>query len=247
MASCYSVEDKDRVRRQLIGLASSTTFSSAPQLVGLLTYLVESELDGTGHELNQTRIAMDVLGRSAAFDATTDSAVRVEAGRLRSRLRDYYSAEGSDDEIRFEIPKGRYSPKIHFGPAPRVAPESRGGSWDERLEVARAALSAKCSVPAGTQTLEGNVVGRTREVGELLSGLERACSGQVQVFCVTGEPGIGPWSNYSWRSCARKALVAPWPSAGVRSVWRRVRRICRFWKPSKVCFWVIGVRNVANS
>ena len=62
---------------------------------------------------------MDVLGRSASFDATTDSVVRVEAGRLRSRLRDYYLREGSNDEIRFEIPKGRYSPKIHFGAASR--------------------------------------------------------------------------------------------------------------------------------
>src|SRR5690349_12774870 len=160
MTSSYSAVDRDRIRRQLTELGRSTTFASSPQLVSLLTYLVASELDGTGHELNQARIAMDVLGRSAAFDATTDAVVRVEAGRLRSRLRDYYSAEGSDDEIRFDIPKGRYSPKIHLGPAPRVAPESRGGSWDERLEVARAALYAKCSVPAGTQTLEGNVVGR---------------------------------------------------------------------------------------
>ena len=101
MTSSYSVMDRDRIRRQLTELTGSTTFSSAPQLVSLLTYLVVSELDGTGHELNQARIAMDVLGRSATFDATTDSVVRVEAGRLRSRLRDYYSAEGSDDEIRF--------------------------------------------------------------------------------------------------------------------------------------------------
>jgi pimeloyl-ACP methyl ester carboxylesterase len=119
MTSAYSPLDRDRIRRQLTALADSTTFSSSPQLVSLLTYLVTSELDGTGHELNQARIAMDVLGRKAAFDATTDSVVRVEAGRLRSRLRDYYAAEGSDDEIRFEIPKGRYSPKIHLGAAPR--------------------------------------------------------------------------------------------------------------------------------
>jgi len=180
-------------------MAGSTTFSSAPQLVSLLIYLVTSELDGTGHELNQARIAMDVLGRSAAFDATSDSVVRVEAGRLRARLRDYYSAEGSNDEIRFEIPKGRYRPKFHLQAAPplpaaptlQVAPESHGGSWDQRLEAARAGLSAKCSGAAKFEIVEGNVVGRTREVGELRSGLERACSGQIQLFCVTGEPGIG--------------------------------------------------------
>lgn len=114
MASSYSAPERDRIQRQLAELAGSATFSSAPQLVSLLSYLVTSELDGTGHELNQTRIAIDVLGRSATFDATSDSVVRVEAGRLRSRLRDYYAAEGSAAEIRFEIPKGRYSPKIHL-------------------------------------------------------------------------------------------------------------------------------------
>lgn len=119
MTSSYSAQDRDRIRRQLAELASSVTFASAPQLVSLLIYLVEAELDGTSRELNQARIAIDVLGRSASFDATTDSVVRVEAGRLRSRLRDYYSAEGLADEIRFEIPKGRYSPKIHFFTATR--------------------------------------------------------------------------------------------------------------------------------
>lgn len=114
MASSYLAPERDRIQRQLTELAGSATFSSAPQLVSLLIYLVTSELAGTGHELNQARIAMDVLGRSAAFDATTDSVVRVEAGRLRSRLRDYYAAEGSAAEVRFEIPKGRYSPKIHL-------------------------------------------------------------------------------------------------------------------------------------
>ncbi|MBZ5636995.1 MAG: alpha/beta hydrolase [Acidobacteriia bacterium] len=117
MASSYSAPERDRIQRQLAELAGSATFSSAPQLVSLLSYLVKSELDGTGHELNQARIAMDVLGRSATFDATSDSVVRVEAGRLRSRLRDYYAAEGSAAEVRFEIPKGRYSPKIHLSTA----------------------------------------------------------------------------------------------------------------------------------
>jgi pimeloyl-ACP methyl ester carboxylesterase len=118
MGTSYSAAERDRIQRQLTELTGSKTFASAPQLVGLLTYLVASELEGTGHELNQARIAMDVLGRSVAFDATTDSVVRVEAGRLRSRLRDYYSAEGSAADVRFEIPKGRYNPKIHFGAAP---------------------------------------------------------------------------------------------------------------------------------
>ena len=111
----YSPDDRDKVRRQLAVLAKSTTFDAAPQLANLLAYLVAAELNDTSHELNQTSIAMDVLGRRADFDAATDAIVRVEAGRLRTKLREYYAAEGAEDQIRFDVPKGRYSPKIHLG------------------------------------------------------------------------------------------------------------------------------------
>jgi pimeloyl-ACP methyl ester carboxylesterase len=118
----YSPDDQDKVRRQLAVLAKSTTFAAAPQLANLLTYLVAAELNNTSHELNQTRIAMDVLGRRADFDAGTDAIVRVEAGRLRTKLREYYAAEGAEDQIRFDVPKGRYSPKIHVGVPQSPAP-----------------------------------------------------------------------------------------------------------------------------
>jgi pimeloyl-ACP methyl ester carboxylesterase len=111
----YSPDDRDKVRRQLAVLAKSTTFAAAPQLANLLAYLVAAELNDTSHKLNQTSIAMDVLGRRADFDAATDAIVRVEAGRLRTKLREYYAAEGAGDQIRFDVPKGRYSPKIHLG------------------------------------------------------------------------------------------------------------------------------------
>jgi pimeloyl-ACP methyl ester carboxylesterase len=120
----YAPNDRDQVRRQLAVLANSAAFAGAPQLANLLAYLVAAELNGTSHELNQTRIAMDVLGRRADFDAATDAIVRVEAGRLRTKLREYYAAEGAEDQVRFEVPKGRYSPKIHIGiPSPSAAPQ----------------------------------------------------------------------------------------------------------------------------
>ena len=69
---------------------------------------------------------------------------------------------------------------------------SAGPPWEERLEAARAALILKSSPrTAGRRTFNRHVVGRTRELRELVSGLESACSGQAKVFCVTGEPGIG--------------------------------------------------------
>jgi hypothetical protein len=110
-----SEDQKRRARAQLTVVGEDEVFSSAPRLVSLLEYLVEAVLEGAGAELNQARIAIDVMGRNESFDPSTDSSVRVEAGRLRARLREYYGGPGAQDEIRFEMPKGRYNPPLCQG------------------------------------------------------------------------------------------------------------------------------------
>ncbi len=50
-----------------------------------------------------------MFGRPPDFDAQTDPLVRVEAGRLRRRLIEYYAEEGRDDPVRLELPRGSYS------------------------------------------------------------------------------------------------------------------------------------------
>ena len=40
--------------------------------------------------------------------------MRVEAGRLRSRLREYYDTEGREDRVLIELPKGGYLPAFTF-------------------------------------------------------------------------------------------------------------------------------------
>src|SRR5262249_38193211 len=42
------------------------------------------------------------------------STVRLEAGRLRDRLREYYDGDGRDDPVLIELPKGAYAPHIEF-------------------------------------------------------------------------------------------------------------------------------------
>ena len=58
---------------------------------------------------------MEVFGRGEAFDPRTDTIVRVQARRLRSKLKDYYDAEGQTDPIVIELPKGHYG--VTFGSA----------------------------------------------------------------------------------------------------------------------------------
>ncbi|MGA7751407.1 MAG: hypothetical protein WCB05_01200 [Candidatus Sulfotelmatobacter sp.] len=64
--------------------------------------------------MKEYQIATEVLGRPAGFDPQSDSTVRVQAGRLRVKLSEYYAHEGVDDPILVEIPKGSYALTFHL-------------------------------------------------------------------------------------------------------------------------------------
>lgn len=106
--------DQEKVNQQLDRIEGSTTFAQATRLVSFLRYIVGATINGEASRLNQFSIAIDVLGRSTEFDPAVDSSVRVEAGRLRAKIREYYDTEGAEDAIRIHLPKGRYNPDIDF-------------------------------------------------------------------------------------------------------------------------------------
>jgi tetratricopeptide (TPR) repeat protein len=125
-----SPERSGSIRVQLEWIAASPVFAHAGRMSRLLAYLVEAELAGDGARLNQSRIAIDVFGRNETFDPSVDSIVRVEIGRLRNKLREYYATDGRDDAIVFGLPKGRYRPSIRYGDAPpaRLPPSAARGT-----------------------------------------------------------------------------------------------------------------------
>ena len=102
-----SATDAEEVRLQLQRILASKVFYSAQRSQAFLRYVVEKSIAGLLPK--EYEVAVDVLERSAAYDPTIDSTVRVEASRLRNRLREYYDTEGKHDPILIEIPKGGYS------------------------------------------------------------------------------------------------------------------------------------------
>ena len=57
-------------------------------------------------------IAQDVLGAGIDFDPSTNPIVRVQAGRLRKLLAEYYRRSGKDDNVLVYITKGQYAPQF---------------------------------------------------------------------------------------------------------------------------------------
>lgn len=99
-------------RAELNAVLSSEIFQRAPTLAQLLSYVCGKYFSGQSGQIKEYSIAVEAFGRPADFDQKKDSIVRVEAHRLRKRLREYYETEGRDHEIRIELPLGTYVPQF---------------------------------------------------------------------------------------------------------------------------------------
>ena len=95
---------REQCFQQINRLIKSHSLSGSESLCKLLRYLAEHSLDHPGVALKEYQIATEVLGRSGGFDPQSDSTVRVQAGRLRLKLAEYYAHEGQEDPIIVELP-----------------------------------------------------------------------------------------------------------------------------------------------
>lgn len=111
------------VRETLERILASETFARSDRARTLLRYLVEQEQAGEADRLKGFSIAMDVFGRQAGFDPSTDAVVRVQAGRLRELLAQYFAGEGACEALRIAIPRGSYVPTYETVAAPAPAAE----------------------------------------------------------------------------------------------------------------------------
>jgi hypothetical protein len=107
------VTERELLLEQINRLVGSHALHGSESLCKLLRYLAKHALDHPGTPIKEFQIATEVFGRSADFDPQLDSMVRVQAGRLRSKLTEYYSADGLEDPIVVELPKGTYVLSFH--------------------------------------------------------------------------------------------------------------------------------------
>ncbi len=105
--------DAPDVRAQVDRVLLSRTFRTSPRLREFLSLTTSLAIAGRESEISQFLIATVVFKRPAElFDPQIDPIVRVEAARLRSKLREYYETEGQDDGISVQYPKGAYVPRF---------------------------------------------------------------------------------------------------------------------------------------
>jgi adenylate cyclase len=105
-------ESSQEVLQQLAKIVESRIFKKSERMRRFLRYIVEMTLAGKQNEIGEYSLGLEVYDRTDEFDPRLNSIVRVDAARLRSKLREYYETEGKDDLIHIEIPKGTYIPVV---------------------------------------------------------------------------------------------------------------------------------------
>lgn len=97
---------------QLERVLASGIFSRSDRLIRFLRFSVEQALSGKADCLKEQTIGIEVFDRKTDYDPRIDPIVRVEARRLRAKLKAYYNSNGRGDELLIELPKGAYVPSF---------------------------------------------------------------------------------------------------------------------------------------
>jgi len=131
------VADKAHCRGQVDKLLSSHALHGSESLCKLLRYLADHALDHPGASPKEYQIATEVFGRPSNFDPHLDSTVRVQAGRLRGKLAEYYATEGAEDAILVDFPRGTYALAFHERPAGGAGRNHGNGLHESASDVGR--------------------------------------------------------------------------------------------------------------
>ena len=102
------------IRRQLEKIMAHGLFARSERMVRFLRLAVERTLEGKADELKEYLIGVEVFDRPSSYDPRVDPIVRVEARRLRSKLKAYYAGDGNNDPVRIEFRTGSYAPQIRM-------------------------------------------------------------------------------------------------------------------------------------
>jgi hypothetical protein len=118
-------------------ICRSTPFRKSARLRELLVYLCQGAPRTHGVP-SEREIGVAVFHRAADYDTNVEAIVRVQVSQLRRKLELYFLAEGRDEPIVVEIPKGGYLPIFR-----RRAPAGARGTprvdlfWAQFLEADR--------------------------------------------------------------------------------------------------------------
>jgi hypothetical protein len=120
-----TIEFEGDIRWELVQrLIESPSLVGSARLRDFLLHVTACAIRQTPEEATEQQIGIQVFQRSPGFNSSEDSIVRSQARLLRLKLSAYFNAEGANEPLVIEIPKGHYLPV--FLPARHVEPIAEG-------------------------------------------------------------------------------------------------------------------------
>ncbi|MGH9202101.1 MAG: hypothetical protein ACRD2A_12800, partial [Vicinamibacterales bacterium] len=199
---------------QVTRILASDLFARSDRLSAFLRFIVEQTLNGQGGSLKEQVIAVELYGKMPDFSAAADPIVRVDARRLRDKLREYY-ASAPHEPVVISIPKGSYTPVFE-------APGNRMPPLDTAVQPSVGTRSGRRHVvPSlrGWIAIAAFVLLGVGTVGVVILRNGRSEPAALRLFTVTafpgweGQPSISPDGNFV--AFARSGPDLP----GVNDLW----------------------------
>src|SRR5215469_18593332 len=98
------------VLEQLNRMLKSRHFRNSRRYPAFLGHIVRRTLEGDLDSLKERILGIEVFKRESDYDTGADPVVRITAGEVRKRIALYYHDEGTEQELRIELPPGSYVP-----------------------------------------------------------------------------------------------------------------------------------------
>ena len=137
-----SAVSRDAILQQLDKVLSSALFKGSERSTNLLRFLVDQTVNGQSARLKEYTLGVEALGKASSFDPQTDTIVRAEVSRLRSRIEKYYATEGKTDSVVMTLVRGSYAPRFEKRTLPVEAAADLGpGMMSRSSSVAWFALA----------------------------------------------------------------------------------------------------------
>jgi hypothetical protein len=105
LEDCWKVIERAAASAQLKRAARSREF---------LLYVSTKALKEANSDIHEQEIGHAIFGRDQDYDTSQDNIVRVSATDLRKRIDGYFTSEGADEPLIFEIPRGSYAPVFRW-------------------------------------------------------------------------------------------------------------------------------------
>jgi hypothetical protein len=182
----------------------------------LLEYVGAKYFQHQEDQLTEFNIATEVFGRSAQrFVATQDAVVRVEAHRLRKKLRDIYEKDDRKHGLQISMPAGTYVPK--FTPVPEPPADAGAGlarrfpKWALYLSILAIAGAAAVGILISSGSHEANKLPATTTTQPEKPPV--AASGQItELHMLAGNTGgeVIDSSGARWTSDRYNIAGGPW-------------------------------------